>query len=68
LIKNNIDGLLFKNEDATDLAQKIIYIYENQERYCDLTRNAYLKLQKEFGIEKLSDNLAEAFKKIYERN
>jgi len=66
LIKNEIDGLLFKNDDASDLANKIIFICNNQEKYCDFTQMAYLKLQKEFGINKLSDNLTQVLQKIYE--
>ncbi len=64
LIKNNVDGLLFKNGDAVDLAQKIIFIIEGQEKYCDFTQMAYLKLQEEFGINKLSDNLTKVLQKI----
>ncbi len=65
LIKNNEDGLLFENENHEDLAQKIIFINDNQEKYCDFTYKAYLKLTKQFSQESFANNFEEILNAIF---
>lgn len=64
LIKDGEDGLLFENESAFDLAQKIEKILENPEIYQVLTNKAFTKLEKEFSFDSLSQNLNQILIKI----
>lgn len=41
LIKNDVTGLLFENENHSDLADKILYLYNNKDKMSILANNAY---------------------------
>lgn len=56
LINNNVDGLLFENGDAQDLADKIISAKISEEKYCDLTSNAYAKLVAKYSFKEMAKN------------
>ncbi len=51
LIENEKNGLLFENENAQDLAKKIVFVIENKEKYNYFTKNAYNLLNKTYGID-----------------
>ncbi len=68
LIDHQKNGLLFKNGDIEDLVQKILYIKENPEKYCDFTRNAYNKLLEQYSLDALSKNLNKVFAIIFKKN
>ena len=68
LIKNNEDGLLFKNGNAQDLAQKIILATAQQEKYCDLTQKAYLKLTQQFSFAALANNFQQVLAQIFKKS
>lgn len=57
LIKDEENGLLFANEDPKDLAAKIIKILDNPEIYPNLTKQAFLRLEKDFSFDFLSKEL-----------
>ena len=61
LIRNNIDGILFKKNNPKDLAKKINKTFENVKKINILRNNAQLKAKKYFSIE----NVIEDHKKIY---
>ena len=48
---NKENGLLFRNEYQVDLANKIIEVLENKQNYCQITKKAFLKLEKEFSFD-----------------
>ena len=61
LIKNNIDGILFKKSDPSDLAKKIIRTFKSTNKINTLRKNATIKAHKLFSIEKV----VEAHKRLY---
>ena len=67
LIKHGEDGFLFKNEDAQDLAQKIIAVKNNQEKYCHFTKNAYSKLEEQFALKALERNFEKILQNIFKK-
>jgi len=62
LIENGKNGLLFENENAVDLAQKIKDASQN---YVALTRNAYLRLEKDFSFDSLVREIEKILQKIH---
>ncbi len=56
LINNNVDGLLFENGDAQDLADKIISAKISEEKYCDFTGKAYAKLVAKYSFKEMAKN------------
>jgi glycosyltransferase involved in cell wall biosynthesis len=64
LIKNDEDGLLFENENAKDLAQKIIKVLSNPEIYASFTNKAFSKLEKEFSFDFLAQEIEKILTKI----
>ena len=61
LIKNNINGILFKKSNPSDLAKKIILTFKNSHKMKILRKNAMIKAHKLFSIEKV----IEAHKRLY---
>lgn len=61
LIKNNINGILFKKSDPSDLAKKIIRTFKSTNKINTLRKNATIKAHKLFSIEKV----VEAHKRLY---
>jgi len=68
LIKNDEDGLLFENENAKDLAQKIIKVLSNSEIYASFTNKAFSKLEKEFSFDFLAQEIEKILTKISLKN
>jgi len=64
LIKNDEDGLLFENENAEDLAQKIVKVLSNSEIYASFTNKAFSKLEKEFSFDFLVQEIEKILIKI----
>lgn len=55
--ENSQNGILFELENFEDLSNKIINLLENPKKYKDITKNAYVKLQKEFSYKNLGQKL-----------
>lgn len=64
LIKNGENGFLFANEDPQDLAAKITEILNNSQAYSNLTKQAFLTLEKNFSFDSLSTKLEVILQKI----
>lgn len=64
LIKNEEDGLLFENENAKDLAEKITKVLSNLEIYASFTNKAFSKLEKEFSFDFLGREIEKIITKI----
>jgi glycosyltransferase involved in cell wall biosynthesis len=64
LISDNKNGFLFKNGDAKDLAEKIEKALSNKDNYCDLTREAFKRIENEFSLESLSQNFSKILSSI----
>ena len=64
LIKDEENGLLFASENPEDLAAKIIKILDNPEIYSNLTKQAFLRLEKDFSFNFLSKEFTKILEKI----
>ncbi len=64
LIKNNEEGLLFENENSVDLAKKIDFIIENPQKYSELTKNAYKKLENLYSLNNFAKKLNKILLKV----
>jgi len=60
LIKSGVNGLLFESEDHTELADKIIYLYNNKKEMEYLAKNAYEYVQ-EFYIPVMYKNYCDIY-------
>ncbi len=65
LIENKKSGLLFENGNPADLAKKITTINQGQEKHCDFTRMAYLKLTKQFSQNNFAQEIAKILQQIF---
>lgn len=64
LVKNDETGLIFENGNIEDLAQKIEKISANPENYNNLTKKAFLRLEKEFSFDFLKQEFAKILQQI----
>lgn len=64
LIKNEESGLLFASENPEDLAVKIIKTLDNPEIYLNLTKHAFLRLEKDFSFDSLRGHFERILQKI----
>jgi len=64
LVEDGKNGILFENENANDLAEKIITALNNPNSYKEITRNAFLRLEKEFSFDCLSDKMSKILQQI----
>lgn len=64
LIKDSENGLIFNNEDPQDLARKIVSIINDLKKYQDITKSAFLGLEKDFSFASLQQKIEEILKKI----
>lgn len=62
LVEPGTTGLIFKNRDAEDLAEKMNYLIETPQMVRDMGENAYHYAIENFTIQKNADNI----EKIYE--
>lgn len=64
LIEDGKNGVLFQNENHEDLADKILFATSNQEKYCDFTAKAYLKLIDHFSEKSFAKNFNQILDKL----
>jgi len=64
LIKNGENGILFARQNYQELAEKLIEIFTNPHITANITRNAFLKLEKEFSFDILSKELSIILEKV----
>lgn len=60
LIKHNQNGLLFESENHSDLADKILYLYNNKEKMKCFAENAY-KFVQDFDISVMCEKYSELY-------
>jgi len=63
LVTDGNNGLLFKSESHIDLADKILYLYNNQKKMEDLAQNAHEFVQ-DFDISFMCKKYCEVYKKL----
>lgn len=64
LINDGENGTLFESENVNDLADKIMQTISNANDYNHKTRNAFLRLEKEFSFDSLAKGMSEILQKI----
>ena len=67
LINHEKNGLLFENENSQDLAKKITGLLQDLSKYHLLTKQAYSKVENEFSLATLRDNLQKVLFKIQQQ-
>ncbi|MGB5919239.1 glycosyltransferase family 4 protein [Arcobacter sp.] len=66
IIDDEKTGLLFENQNAKDLSEKIEILYKNKELKDNLSKRAKIKVYNDFDNKKQFEKLAEEFKRIGE--
>ena len=64
LIQDQETGLLFKNEDHKDLAQKLLFAIKNKEKSLEITRKSYQNLVKNYDFASFSQKIDQFLQKI----
>lgn len=64
LINDKESGFLFENENALDLSEKLIEVFDNSSSYNDITKKAFLRLEKEFSFDLLEREMSDILQKI----
>jgi len=65
LIEDGKNGVLFENEKPAQLAAKIKDVLQKRVNYSELTRNAYLRLEKDFSFAFLEQEIEKILQKIH---
>ena len=66
-VKNNYNGLIFKKNDAEDLANKMMRLLHNKNLRNKLTKNGREYIEN-FSIEKCADSLDKYYKDVIQNN
>ncbi len=64
VIKNNENGLLFEEENHLDLAEKIAFLLENQEKCKEFGMNGYYKVVSENTKDKMGKEITKLYEEI----
>ncbi|MHA1250026.1 MAG: glycosyltransferase family 4 protein [Candidatus Helarchaeota archaeon] len=67
LIINNYDGILINNITPKKLAEKILFIYKNEEFRNNLAKNARQKITNKFSWEKRANHFIECYNKVLKK-
>ena len=67
LIEDKKNGLLFENENIEDLADKIFWLLQNHHSYNKITKEAFFRLENEFSLTALQNNLQKILLKIQQQ-
>lgn len=57
LIKNNTDGVIFKNKSLKDLINKIRFLIDNPDKRFDISKNAYCKIRDVWSPQHAADSM-----------
>jgi len=63
LVTNDETGLLFENENHFDLAEKILYLYDNKEKMDEMVQNAH-KFVRNFDISVMCEKYSEVYNEL----
>jgi len=64
LVDDGINGLIFKKANPKNLAEKILYAYQNRHKLPDLAKGAKSKIDSEINTEKTVDQYADFYSRI----
>jgi len=64
VIQDRVDGLIFRFDDADDLAGKLLWIFENPERSKRLSVNARQKVEREYSLEAIAPRLEQLYGEV----
>lgn len=68
LIDNNKNGLLFEQDNALDLADKIEYLYNNRSEIKRLGKNAYSSSKNKYLIDRCAKEIYNLYDKVRKEN
>jgi glycosyltransferase involved in cell wall biosynthesis len=64
VIRDGVDGLIFRLDDVDDLARKILWLFENPNESQRLSANARLKCEREYSMEVVAPKLEAIYARI----
>lgn len=64
LIKDNETGLLFEAGNSVELEKKIKLLLEDKKLYSNISVNAFMKAEKEFNWNRVSDKIINIYRKV----
>lgn len=65
LVRDGINGLFFKENDANDLAEKLIHLFNNPALIDQMGKNSFQIIKEEINIKTVVDNFTRAFDYFY---
>lgn len=65
VIDDRQNGLLVKSKDSEDLANKIIYLYENHHLMKEFGEDGFRKLNTYFTLQRMTDEMEEVYQAVY---
>jgi glycosyltransferase involved in cell wall biosynthesis len=65
VIDDNVSGLLVKNADTDDLANKIIYLLKNESLITQFGKNGFEKLNTYFTLKRMTDEMEEVYNMVF---
>lgn len=68
VIDHGKNGLLANNEDSDDLAEKMIYLLNNEALISEFGENGYQKLNSYFTLKRMTDEMEEVYKAVNNYN
>jgi len=63
VIKNNIDGVIFKQNDSIDLAKKLSAVIKNYDKFKPMTEKFYNKVKDWYSVDKMITKHMELYRK-----
>ncbi len=67
IIDNNIDGILVKTGDIKGMGEEIVNLLKDDARYKMISNNAFMKVKKEYSLERMIENYTEIYLELLKR-
>lgn len=64
VVSDGLNGLLVEKDNTNDLAEKIIYLFENSELITEFGENGFKKLNSYFTLKRMTDETEEVYQHI----
>jgi glycosyltransferase involved in cell wall biosynthesis len=65
VIDHKQNGLLVKEKDSNDLADKVSYLYERRDLVKEFGENGYQKLNSYYTLQRMTDEMEQVYKAVY---
>ncbi|MDB5110282.1 MAG: glycosyl transferase [Mucilaginibacter sp.] len=68
VIDDGVNGLLVKKADSNDLAEKIIYLLNNESLITEMGDNGYKKLNSYFTLKRMTDEMEDVYHAVNDKH